>query len=165
MGEQNFSITLESCCTGCNKSDKMTTHALSVESMETIETNNFLDKTIQKISKNFSCNECMIMVETSVKIQNYLVVDIEDCKMQINVKNLKNEIWVQDECFEIVGAISYVVGVNGKKEYQSYHKSITHVWKFQNFHDGKEHNVTKKCSKSTFSLLIYIPKPNYFGRQ
>lgn len=162
MGE-NYAIRKTYSCSTCNN-PSFEHKACSFELTGSIylETKNYFYDILKKISKQFLCGKCATILNTSLTIEDYLVVHLENLNLKILITELKNQIFIDNQVFDISGVIGFDIDSRGFKESNSYYKTVCNSWYFQNFCDGQIHKITQKSPFKivNVSLIIYIPREN-----
>lgn len=99
-------------------------------------------------------------MQTTIAVENYIVIDLQNNHLMVNVLKLKDYVTIENEIFDLVGVITFRDHTTQKlKEYRAFYKKSCKTWFYQNFYDGKEHKVTKNYKEShLLALMMYIPR-------
>lgn len=157
---ENYSLTYSSSCSKCELLAIKESHSIKADGIETIISDEYLEILVNESCKIFVCNLCKSLMRTSLGIRNYLIVDVQDSDLSINILKLKNDLVVNKEIFDIAGVITYSVNKgNGLKEYQGFYKLSCKTWYYQNFYEKKERKVGKNYKEiSQVALIMYVPR-------
>ena len=151
-------------CKKCNW-NQFSTHATILPlieiSKEILQNKDFIKYFLTQNNNQFICGKCKNILEIHYEIKKFLIIDIEQQNLRLDIFKLPETIVFENKNFVLSGVIEYELFDSGHKKYVAFCRSVGGFWSRKD-EKKKFNSIFKHGADLLVAMIIYVNKPNLF---